>query len=92
LTSTSKTGGIERVTRAQAASRAGLSPAVAPTASTQSTTQVANFDTSMASVHSLREQTKLREPNLPPPNTRLIFVWGWWQLGQLCAAGTAGSF
>jgi hypothetical protein len=47
-----------------------------------SATHVSNFDTSMASTHSIREQTKLQEPNLPSPNTRLIFVWGWWQLGQ----------
>jgi len=43
----------------------------------------------MASAHSFREQTKLIEPNLPSPSTRVIFVWGWWQLGQRCVAGTA---
>jgi hypothetical protein len=47
-----------------------------------SATQVVNFDTSMASAHSIREQTKLLDPNLPSANTRLIFVWGWWQLGH----------
>jgi hypothetical protein len=55
-------------------------------------THVSSFDTSMASTHPAREQTKLLEPNLPLPSTRVIFVWGWWQLGQQCAAGTAGGF
>ena len=41
-----------------------------------SATHVSSFDTSMASAQSVREQTKLLEPNLPPPSTRLIFVWG----------------
>ena len=48
----------------------------------QSATQVFTFDTSMPSAQSIREHTKLLEPNLPSPSTRLILVCGSWQLGH----------
>jgi hypothetical protein len=48
----------------------------------QSATHVSSFDTSMPTAHSIREQMKFLEPNLPSPSTRLIFVCGWRQLGH----------
>ena len=50
--------------------------------SAHSATQVFTFDTSMPSAHSVLEHTKLLEPNLPSPSTRLILVCGSWQLGH----------